>query len=84
LQSRPHRQTDVPVRAHVTVTVTHSSVSSSVTADDVIVTSRDTVLRHDYTSLETLPSSTAEQARAPDSSQSAVHCCEPTTAMRNM
>ena len=51
LQSRPHRQTDVPVRAHVTVTVTHSSVSSSVTADDVIVTSRDTVLRHDYTSL---------------------------------
>jgi len=51
LQSRPHRQRDVPVRAHVTVTLTHSSVSSSVTADDLILTSRDTVLRYDYTSL---------------------------------
>jgi len=51
LHSRPHTQTDVPLIAHVTVTVTHNSVSSSVTADDVIVMSRDTVLRHDYKSL---------------------------------
>ena len=36
----------------VTVTLTHNSVSMrSVSADDVIVTSRDTVLRHDYMSL---------------------------------
>jgi len=39
------------------VTATHSSASSSISAGGVIVTSRDTVLRHDYTSLRILRSS---------------------------
>ena len=43
------RQTDLPPSADVTVTVTHNSVNTgSVSAVGVIVTSRDTVLRHDY------------------------------------
>ena len=44
---RTDRQTDLPPSADVTLTLTHNSVSmDSVSSDDVMLTSRDTVLRH--------------------------------------